>query len=357
MHTDYLAIVQNITDLELADLTISLNTNVNDDNKTNYENIFVGGIVGKLYGGTISDCSVSGIIEVNSNNIDVFAAGLAGGNNDVWGNVSIRNCHNTADVRIETTDANADAAGIVNGGSSLIVTESSNKGDVVANVNMTSDEIYLASAGGIATYLRNSAKISSSYNLGNITARVNDNGNSFGTTAGAGGIVASNQALVYQCFNAGTITSDSKMTAGGIAGDNNNDSRVIDCFNVGTVQYGRTIGTGGIVGTNYGILRNCYNLGDVKFMKQSDQEVLTKNIVGNSTTYMNGIANCYKAEGEEILVEKGVKVLTSQQLCDQQSYQGFDFTSVWGISEGIPYLQSIGEQLTFIDGFEIDFEN
>ncbi len=346
----------NIKNLELSNLAIRIHANVSEEEKSDYTNIFVGGIAGKIIGGTISGCTISGTIEVNSNNINVYAAGVGGSNHDVWGNVSIKDCHNRVDINIETTDANANAAGIVNWGSSLSVTGSSNTGDIRANVNRTGDTIYDASAGGIANYLRNSAKITSSYNLGDVLASV-DSKESFATTQGAGGIVASNQALVYQCFNAGTVTSDSKMTAGGIAGDNNDGSRIIDCFNVGTVQYGRSICTGGIAGTNYGVISTSYNLGDVEFKDDSGEERITKNVVGNSTSYMNRITNCYKAEGEEILTEKGVKTLTVQQLSDQVSFEGFNFTTVWAISEGIPYLQSIGEKLAYIVGFEVDLEH
>lgn len=342
----------DIINLALTNLTITVNANRGHDQNTENTGIYVGGLIGKIYGGTISGCTISGSIEVISNNIDVNASGLAGGHHEVWRKVTIQECNNDADVKVNTIDASANAAGIVNWGSSLVVKDSSNTGEIEAKVSMMGDEIYLPSAGGIINYLTSSAQIKTSYNTGNITAKV-DSKSSFGTTAGAGGIAASSHGLIYQSYNTGTVTSDHKMVAGGIVGDNNNGSKIIDCYNIGTIQYGRTVATGGIAGANYGAIRTSYNLGDVKFEEYSGQESVTKNVVGDSKLNLTGIANCYKAEGEETQVEKGVTILTAAQFCKQQSFQGFNFATVWGISDGVPYLQSIGEHVTYTDGFEV----
>ena len=78
-------------------------------------------------------------------------------------------------------------------------------------------------------------------------------------TAGTGGIIGelSSSSKVYNCYNAGAITSNGYV--GGVVGEDRS-STIQNCYNLGKVDGDIT---GGVIGDSYGNVFNCYNLGYV----------------------------------------------------------------------------------------------
>ena len=85
----------------------------------------------------------------------------------------------------------------------------------------------------------------------------------------AGGICRSNQGIIRNCVNEGTVTMESisetfyvhDFAAGGISGRQSEDGRIEDSRNVGDVT-GIEL-AGGIVGANWGSIYKCRNSGNV----------------------------------------------------------------------------------------------
>ncbi|MCL2095303.1 MAG: hypothetical protein FWH10_00190 [Oscillospiraceae bacterium] len=110
-------------------------------------------------------------------------------------------------------------------------------------------EIHWGAAGGIAGRVSVGATISNSYNAADITARNGVRGQYFT----AGGIAGMSSGVIENCYNTGTILSDSSSSslardvyAGGIVGSGDGYT-ITNCYNLGSVS-GFTGGGSGVIG-------------------------------------------------------------------------------------------------------------
>jgi hypothetical protein len=246
--------------------------------------IYVGGVVGYAYSGTVIRNSAAGaVINVDGGNggglspnmFYNFVGGVVGlfeGLGTVG--VEILNCHNTGAISAVCTTANAQVfCGGIAGGSYYQFTvnyqgsiqDSYSTGDILAQCPG-----FWSWAGGIAGCTVGDGdgkgpatvtRIERCYATGTVSVA--------GTTAGfpyVGGIVAYNYygALISQCWFNGTVLSDHGSDyAGGIAGYNSrfedHNSRIEDCWSYGLVQ--GLNNAGGIVGQNQvdTYVQRCYS--------------------------------------------------------------------------------------------------
>ena len=140
------------------------------------------------------------------------------------------------------------------------------------------------------------------------------------------------------------------MLAGGIVGRLLSSSSINNCYNMGSVSTTASGSTyaGGIVGEmSNSYVSNVYNTGLINATTASG-------IVGVPEGGKSMI-NCYYSTdsatrgygptGGASLIITNVKSLTSTQMCQQSSFDGFDFTTVWAISpsinNGYPYLRGL----------------
>lgn len=184
-----------------------------------------------------------------------------------------------------------------------------------ANVNCSSYDSYIT--GGIAG--SNSGKISYSSNNGNISGY-----------DVSGGISGNNwSGTIIESYNTGNIsTNNSYSKVGGITGQLSNGT-ISNCFNTGGVianQWGNNIG--GIAGTgDTGTIKNSYNIGQV-------------NDAGISGTAPAVLENCYYSNAASKGVGSGVDnaiACTLEQLQQQSTFVGFNFTDMWRIIPGNLY--------------------
>ena len=75
-----------------------------------------------------------------------------------------------------------------------------------------------------------------------------------------GGIAASSDGLIQNCYFDGVING--KSSVGGIAGNIGTPASVINCYNLGTINATEDT-VGGIVGSSSGNMENCYNRGEI----------------------------------------------------------------------------------------------
>lgn len=213
----------------------------------------VGGIVGYNNGGTVSDCSFTGQIFAQAEDIGVSAtkyddAILKGGFGGIVGFAEGGKIQNSfSNGTIEAGYASYSAfGGIV--GNARGTTDNAGTiqkcvftGKVEVGTLYSGLTVYPASAGGIAGLTGNFG-ISQCVSGGNVTAKYNGDtkgtANSVPVGGPAGGIVGSaslnNGVTIDQSFSLGTILSGT--FAGGIVGANGNSTMVSNSFSVATIK-------------------------------------------------------------------------------------------------------------------------
>ena len=230
----------------------------------------VGGITGTLIGGTIDDCTVSGLIDsAVTFEGDAYAGGVVG----YALNANITNCNNectvkATDIYNRTISYAGGIAGVTTYG---MISSCKNTGEIIASG--FNDNNY---AGGICGN-SNFTTITFSFNTANIHAETSDT--SPKCAAFAGGIAgATFGEYVSDCFNAGSITTDTTPEAllsgndwngnysGGIVGKSD-DCTTQRCYNIGSIVATKRYGTakaGGIVGYTTGPVTDCYYLDTIE---------------------------------------------------------------------------------------------
>ncbi len=157
-----------------------------------------------------------------------------------------------------------------------------------------------------------------------------------------GGLVGYNsKGLIVHCCSDAYIEVDGQWS-GGLVGFNSDSGRIYDCFSVSSV-IGKA-STGGLVGYNAGDIERCYAAGGVS------GDVYKGGLVGydNAGSYRD----CYwRGDSNSVIGSKGTAVagiagVTAAQLHMRQTFESWDFDSVWNIVEGgdtvsYPFLRGI----------------
>ena len=349
---------------------------------------YVGGVAG--YARNITDCYnigsvvaggnyVGGVVGYNigdSNNgtvIDCCNAGSITGEEDVGGvvgssNCTVTNCYNTGEV----TGIGYGRVGGVVGSDSGTVTDCYNTGSVngeervggvigyatttnVTNCYNTGSVNGKKHVGGVVGYSRSayngSTTVANCYNTGSITGsnyvggvvgysrsaynRSTTVANCYNTgivngNERVGGVVGYNEGgTVTDCYNEGSITGNGYV--GGVAGySEESDSHVTGCYNVGSVTGEEYVG--GVVGPNNGTVTNCYNIGIVNGHER------VGGVVGYGT-----VTNCYYYIDCCASSNSYGTALTNEQMLRAESFEGFDFETVWTMdgNPGYPYPKLI----------------
>ena len=346
----------------------------------------VGGVVG--WGSNVTDCYNEGIVSGNeyvggvvgrgSNVTDCYNTGNVKGIDDVGGVIgsgaAVTNCYNTGSVtggRVISYDVggvvgenNGTVANCYNTGSitgkywvggvvgynaygTSTVTNCYNTGSVTG-----SDE----SVGGVTGH--NRGTVTNCYNTGSITGKywvggvvgesygVNDAGTvtdcyNTGIVTGkywVGGVVGFN-VTVTGCYNTGIVTGDGSV--GGVAGRTGNGGSVANCYNTGSVTGKDTVG--GVVGSGGDTVTNCYNMGSVT----GDESI--GGVVGDNDNE-GTVTNCYYYIGCCVNSDLYGIALTNEQMLRAESFDGFDFETVWTMdgNPGYPYPKLINNFQTAV---------
>lgn len=223
---------------------LSLDVNITDGNG------YIGGLVGSLEPGVISNVHVSGTIAVSSSDI----GGLAGRIREVqisatssavtvsgWGNVGglVGNVQNNSSIAgCRATGSVTSTYGYAVGGLAGTLW-SSNLEDSFATGNVIGRE----SVGGLAGWNGMSA-ITASYATGDVTATADGNRN-FGGLAGN----SDSGATIADSYATGDVHGVDLV--GGLVGRQTADSSVSGSYATGSVN-GETSDIGGLIGINYG---------------------------------------------------------------------------------------------------------
>ena len=262
-----------------------------------------GGVAGYNWG-TITDCYNEGSITGEG-----CGGGVVGCNRD-----TVIDCYNTGIV----TGVNT-VSGVV-GENMGTVTDCYNEGSVNGNDNTGGVVGFGDGDGGTVTDCYNTGNITGNNKVGGVVGGVDDD---------------SSGRTVIGCYNTGIVTGISYV--GGVIGENNGTNSVVtDCYNTGGITGGTYVG--GVVGHNShtGSVTNCYNTGSVT----GDESV--GGVVGLSDGDA-AVTNCYYYVDCCANSDSYGTALTNEQMLRAESFEGFDFETVWTMdgNPGYPYPKLI----------------
>ena len=296
--------------------------------------LYVGGIVGDN-SGTISNCTVSGAITAASdrNKNDVFdCGGIAAYNTGL-----VEGCVNDAPIV-----AMNQVGGIVgmNGGT---VRDCINNGDITADYYF----------GGVVGYTTSSSATCIIEHCGNTGTLTMDEPSGQGRGAAyMGGVTSriySPSTTISKCWNTGdlivgTSSSSSAMRVGGIVGHTNKAGSLTDSYNAGNFTIAGNVNCGGIVGEMAAVkvvVANCYSAGKATANDGSKGNIAAGFGKADGSAV---ITNCYALDsglpfalGSTSGITGG-GLLGDSQMQNPDSYEGWDFTTVWQKGSGAyPY--------------------
>ena len=248
----------------------------------------LGGIVGYLAGGTVSNATntANGDIALNGfvSSYHSYTGGIvgiaSGGSSIAAGGGTITGASNAGDSTIGSGCAiprNNYVGGVIAYAGNT-VSGASNTGNIVNNYSQTSSSngAYHYAIGGVAGY--SVASLSSCYNTGNVT----NNGSTYKSEINLAGVVGISEGDLTSCSNGtpslagGTISNTATSGTNsiqdgqfaGVVGNNKGNTTLTTCFNNGAVINSgacASVSIGGIVAwTSAGaVYEGCYNTGNI----------------------------------------------------------------------------------------------
>ncbi|MCL2111122.1 MAG: hypothetical protein FWH32_02490 [Clostridiales bacterium] len=230
---------------------------------------YVGGVVGELVAGTVTDSSSTGSVTGYSH-VGGVVGGMSGG--------KVEGSHSTSDI-----DAESRVGGVVgDAAGNALITGSHYRDGNVDGINMV---------GGVVGAI-NTGSVTNSYSDGGVTG-----------TTGVGGIVGdSNKAGVSNAYSIGDVSGS--VNVGGIAGSIASHS-VAGCYSTGIVSGIRNVG--GIVGFGSGNSAGATNSAALNLRVRGDTNVGRVAGTANARALSGNVA----FEGMTVLVGSSDKTVSS----------------------------------------------
>ena len=281
--------------------------------------LYAGSVVGF---GDAENCNCNVEIKFTFNS-DAEISSYIGG---IVGYGSAVNCANTADISGSISGKDKYYGGLCIGGiagSGKTVVNCVNYGAISASVtrHFHSD----LRAGGICGIGKN---IANCVNNGSVTASGSSYSDYIGGICGSIG----DKASVSEVCNFGAVFGNYDSHSGGIVGYIGGKAQIENSFNSGIVSGGYA---GGIAGTSYraSTVKNCYNAG----LADGGQAIAEN----SDDTYK---INCYYLEDMTESDKEAISLLSGNMKIEN-SFDGFDFETVWKFNEiggyEYPVLQNV----------------
>ena len=337
----------------------------------------VGGICGESSGSssTINNCYNIGSVTASSSNSTANAGGICGISTS-----PVNNCHNYGSVTVSSSSHQSVVGGIC-GFLSSIVSNCYNSGSITASTYSSSY------TGGICGQ-SDAATISKCYNSGSVATSTSG---TYSITSSSGGICGyahsiSSSSVISQCQNSGSVNASStgdynNLYAGGISGEVSTSAAlsgtttitITDCYNSGSVTASSSSDAtvtyaGGVCGRSFttaistASIINCYNTGSVTTSSSDTDAVSYVGGICGFITTETTVSNCYWMP-ESVQTVNDVSLsnadkrrvgneedslsgrLTSEQMKSAANFTGFDFDTVWdmtnSINNGYPHLRNL----------------
>ncbi len=314
--------------------------NDGDIKVTGYAKHRVGGVVGTT--DTAAKNLVNfGYISINAQGMEeVDVGGVIG-----YSGLTIEYCSNQGEVNFDSVSTTGKyyIGGVVGSGSSKPV-YCANKANI--NVDLKNARSVNSYVGGVTAQ---SGDIWRCSNYGDLSLR------SDYSLIRAGGILGTSSKDVSESFNTGNVsaivTNNGNVYVGGIHGGVTGYPALNNCYNTGNVYgSGATVYAGGLVGGTYrATISNCYTTGDVEAHASESNKcyigLIRSGRSGTSTysvteSYYHSSAVCIgeDPDGNCNINEDGV-MLTENEFRAEASFIGFDFDNLWeiGATDGYSY--------------------
>jgi len=260
---------------------------------------YTGGIVGYLQShSSITNAYSTGNLQINS-----VGGGIAGA---TLGSSTIGISYNKGEL--SSSSKYSRIGGIVGSASgSTVISKSYNEGKISSSASSST-------GGGIAGYMYGNSSITESYNTADI---------SMGSSSG--GIIGDmSNTVISTSFNTGNMTG---TYAGGISAWSI-DGIIVDSFNIGKID--ARYDAGGVVGhASSSTIKNTYNIGEV------DRTYSVGSLGGIAGEFTGTIQNSYfinNLHGVGDGSSDGSYQKTMEQMKQQSTFSGFDFSSKWKLS-------------------------
>lgn len=219
-----------------------------------------------------------------------------------------------AEISVEVSGSNSDLSVSIGGIAGTINNTNIENcyfdGNITASASLIGENDYATAnvtAGGISGFVYGSSVISECYNISNIKATANaESSYDYSFVGGIAGNLSEGE--IRNCYNTGNMYSDGY--SGGISGktegyENNPMGKMINCYNIGEVS-STDYYSGGISGAVYDSAENCYYLDNIS--------------KGTESGY--GDMTC----------------CTLEEMKQQETFEGFDFETVWTMEGEDKYL-------------------
>jgi hypothetical protein len=290
-----------------------------------------GGLTGQSVSGSIiANCSsTSGIVNGNTK-----TGGLVGNHN----NSRIENSFRTGDVTSSVENAHEEMGGLVglniNG---AVITGSWSADGALKRTGGYANHWGISQAGGLVGLNSNATIINS-----NSTFSVNH------TQSGAGGLVGqNNNGLIARSYATGSVRGTSSL--GGLIGLNTNGGIITDSYSRGSITIKESFAysqwsQGGLVGYNNGAeIHNSYATGSISYEQWNMTSPSSKGLVGtdNEGIYHNNYFSLASNQSSSV----GATPLTDSQMQEIESFEGWDFVSIWGfetdVNDNYPVIDAL----------------
>ena len=325
-----------------SSVTISYGSGNDDD-------VYAGGLVGYNLGGIDASNSTGAVNTNNSYRLDAdFVGGLVG-YNDSSG--VITNSYSTGPVSdINNFNWNNDRIGGLAGGNLGSIDTSHSTGSVTVTCTGASLEAAVFVGGLVGDNQKNgpTGTISNSYSLSSVTV-TKDSGDDC-----IGGLAGNNDGAITNSYSAGPVSASGTRDnydpwgdqVGGLVGLNGNGT-ISNSYSLSSVHTTGCVGSGefelvgGLVGINYSSITNSYSTGAVSTSGSVGSEYLGGLVGANWgsitssywDTQTSGLGN---AAGDGTSNPGGTG-LTTAEMMGSANFSGWDFTSTWGIKDGVSY--------------------
>ncbi|MEE0762082.1 MAG: bacterial Ig-like domain-containing protein [Acutalibacteraceae bacterium] len=219
-----------------------------------------------------------------------------------------------SEISVEVSGSNSDLSVSIGGIAGTINNTTIEKcyfdGNITASASLTGENDYASasvSAGGISGFVYGSSVISECYNISNIKATANaESSYDYSFVGGIAGNLYEGE--VKNCYNIGNMHSDGY--SGGISGktegyEDNPLGKIINCYNTGEIT-STDYYSGGISGVIYDSAENCYYLDNISKGTESGYDDMT--------------------------------CCTLEEMKQQETFEGFDFETVWTMEGEDKYL-------------------
>lgn len=313
----------------------AINTGANISNLT-LENItidgdkYVGGLIGRAYGGTINNVRITGISSVTTTT-NFYTGGLAG---------YVQN-----GVNFTHSSSNANVSGILSvGGLFGYFAGSADNSYSTGNVTNTTHH----TTGGFAGQLGNGVEINFSYATGDVTGPLSSGGFAGVFSVGSGGSGSINYS--YATGDVNITGNETGGFIGSLYSDGSGIKTISNSYARGNIYPGATginymagfIGSGGA--TN--IIENSYSTG---LVSQAITNLLPGGFMANTsgtTTCSNSFWDLQTSETARNAAGCAATSKTTAEMKAQGTFTGWDFSTIWGINpsqnDGYPFLRFQG---------------